>query len=171
MCATRQSLPKRTGCNGKWALLAVALASIPAAGLTATAPIVISGSINARPQCVVNDNQTIRVAFGNDLITTKVNGVNYLRTIDYTLECKNAGQSVMKMKVMGATAAFNNSAIQTSKANLAISLRANGNPLPIGSWLAFTYPNKPVLQAVPVSGGTLATGGFSVAATLMVEYL
>ncbi|CAI1128282.1 putative minor fimbrial subunit StfF [Serratia marcescens] len=137
----------------------------------ATAPIVISGSINVKPQCVVNDNQTIRVAFGNDLITTKVNGVNYLRTIDYTLECKNAGQSMMKMKLAGVAAAFNSTAIQTDKANLAIALRANGNPLPIGSWMAFNYPNKPVLQAVPVSGGVLATGAFSAAATLMVEYL
>lgn len=171
MCATRQSLPKRTGCNGAWALLVTALISIPATGLASTTPIVISGSINAKPQCVVNDNKTISVAFGNDLITTKVNGVNYLRTIDYKLECKNAGQSMMKMKVAGAMAMFNNTAIQTNKANLAIALRANGNPLPIGSWLAFNYANKPVLQAVPVSGGALTTGTFSAAATLMVEYL
>lgn len=171
MCATWRSLPKEIGCYRLLPLLATVLVFVPVTGWTATAPIVISGSINAKPQCVVNNNQTIRVAFGDDLITSKVNGVNYLRTIDYTLECKNAGQSLMKMKVAGAAATFNNAAIQTNKANLAIALRANGNPLPIGTWLAFNYPNKPVLQAVPVSGGVLATGAFSAAATLMVEYL
>lgn len=139
--------------------------------VAATAPISISGSIISRPQCVVNGNQTIRVEFGNDLLTSKVDGNHYLRNVDYTLECKNSGQNAMKMKVVGNPAAFNGSAIQSNKANLGIALRANGSPWPIGSWLNFTYPAKPVLQAVPVKGnGTLSAGAFSAGATLMVDY-
>jgi type 1 fimbria pilin len=104
-------------------------------------------------------------------VTTKVDGSNYIRQVDYTLECRNNSNNAMKMKIVGTAASFNGSAIQSSKANLAIALRANGNPLTVGSWLNFSYPNKPLLQAVPVKGnGALTSGAFSAAATLMVDY-
>ncbi|HCR2978925.1 TPA: fimbrial protein [Serratia marcescens] len=161
-------------CLGKsYGVLALAIAGlmIIPASQAATSPIYISGTITSKPQCVINGNQTIRVDFGDDLITTKVDGSNYIRQVDYTLECRNNSKNAMKMKVVGTAAAFNSSAIQSSKANLAIALRANGNPLTIGSWLNFTYPDKPLLQAVPVKGsGTLSAGAFSAAATLMVDY-
>ncbi|HID9396040.1 TPA: fimbrial protein [Serratia marcescens] len=155
---------------GVWALTLTGLTFV-SVGQAATAPIYISGTITSKPQCVVNNNQTIRVAFGDDLVTTKVNGRNYLRTIDYTLECKSNAKNTMKMKIAGSAASFDSSAIQSNKGNLAIALRANGTALAIGSWLNFTYPNKPILQAVPVKGsGVLTTGFFSAGATLMVDY-
>lgn len=167
---TWQRLPCLGKSYGALALAAAGLAFIPA-GQAATAPIYISGTITSKPQCVINGNQTIRVEFGNDLLTTKVDGSNYIRQVDYTLECSNNSKNAMKMKVVGTAASFNNSAIQSNRTNLAIALRANGSPLTIGSWLNFTYPNKPLLQAVPVKGsGTLSAGAFSAAATLMVDY-
>ncbi|CAI1818517.1 putative minor fimbrial subunit StfF [Serratia marcescens] len=151
--------------------LTLAGGALISVGQAATAPIYITGTITSKPQCVINSNQAIRVDFGDDLVTTKVDGSNYIRPVDYTLECRNNSKNAMKMKVVGTAAAFNGSAIQSSKANLAIALRANGNPLTIGSWLNFTYPNKPLLQAVPVKGrGALTAGAFSAAATLMVDY-
>lgn len=167
----RRSLPESCRSYGVLALTVLAEVLCVSPGLASTTPISISGTITSKPQCVVNNNQTLRVEFGDDLVTTKVNGSNYLRTIDYTLECKNNSRNAMKMKVVGAAAAFNSSAIQSSKGNLAIALRANGVPLIIGSWLNFTYPNKPVFQAVPVKGsGALTVGFFSAGATLMVDY-
>ncbi len=151
--------------------LTLAGGALISVGQAATAPIYITGTITSKPQCVINSNQTIRVDFGDDLVTTKVDGSNYIRPVDYTLVCSNNSKNAMKMKVVGTAASFNGSAIQSSKANLAIALRANGNPLTIGSWLNFTYPNKPLLQAVPVKGsGALTAGAFSAAATLMVDY-
>ncbi|HAT4913342.1 TPA: hypothetical protein I9742_002941 [Serratia marcescens] len=77
----------------------------------------------------------------------------------------------MKIKVMGEPATFNNRAIQTSKPNLAIALKVNGASWVNNSWFGFSYPNKPVLQAVPIKGsGDLTAGQFSAAATLMVDY-
>lgn len=170
MRVKRRSLPESCRGYGVWAL-ALAGVIFLSPGLAATAPISISGTITSKPQCVVNNNQAIRVEFGDDLVTTKVNGSNYLRTIDYLLDCKNNSKNAMKMKVVGVATAFDSSAIQSSKNNLGIALRANSMPLTIGSWLNFTYPNKPVLQAVPVKGsGVLTTGFFSAGATLMVDY-
>lgn len=166
---------------GKWnystfefALISVAIscAAVFSTGSGADTTINITGTVIAPLSCVINGNQAIMVDFGNDLVTTRVDGSNYIKTVDYSLTCKNNTSNAIKMKIEGAATAFNNSALQTNQADLGIALRANGQPLPINSWLNFTYPNKPVLQAVPVkrAGGTLRTGDFSVAATLMVDY-
>ena len=138
----------------------------------AATTINITGTVIAPLSCVINDHNTIAVDFGNDLVTTRVDGNRYMKTVDYTLACKNNTSNAIKMKIEGSVAAFDNSALRTEQADLGIALRANGQPLPINSWLNFTYPNKPLLQAVPVkrAGGTLRTGDFSAGATLMVDY-
>lgn len=138
----------------------------------AATTINITGTVIAPLSCVINDNQTITVDFGNDLVTTRVDGSNYMKTVDYTLVCKNNTSNAIKMKIEGSATSFNNSALQTEQADLGIELHAGGQPLPINSWLNFTYPNKPLLEAVPVkrTGGALEAGAFSAAATLMVDY-
>ncbi|VEA61597.1 putative minor fimbrial subunit StfF [Serratia plymuthica] len=132
----------------------------------------ISGAIMAPLPCVINDNQIIEVNFGNDLVTIRVDGINYIKNLDYTLTCKNNTSNAIKIKFQGNATAFNNSALQTEQADLGIELRANGQLMPINNWLNFTYPNKPLLQAVPVKrgGGVLKAGYFSAGATLMVDY-
>jgi len=78
----------------------------------------------------------------------------------------------MKLMVMGNQTFFDTSALQTNIADFGIALRANGQPLTINNWVQFTYPDKPVLQAVPVkkAGATLTGGEFNAGATLMVAY-
>lgn len=171
MCATRRLFPGYIGSRIAGGVAFIGLIFFSPAGQAATAPITISGTITSKPQCVVNNNQTIRVEFGDDLVTTEVNGSKYLRTIDYALKCDGNSKNAMKMRVVGVAAAFDGSAVQSNKTNLGIALRANGAPLTIGNWLNFTYPDKPILQAVPVKGGGVLTAGtFSAGATLMVDY-
>ncbi|MEB6541869.1 fimbrial protein [Serratia plymuthica] len=138
----------------------------------ATTTINITGTVIAPLSCVINDHKTIAVDFGNDLVTTRVDGSNYMKAVNYTLVCKNNTSNAIKMKIEGSATSFNQSALQTDQADLGIELRADGQRFPINSWLNFTYPNKPLLQAVPVkrAGGALKVGAFSVAATLMVDY-
>ncbi|HGE8335552.1 TPA: fimbrial protein [Serratia marcescens] len=129
------------------------------------------GTLNEPLACTLNNDRQISVDFGDDMMTTKVNGLNYTRAIDYTLECRNNSKNTMRLKIMGVVAGFNNTAIQSSNVDLAIALRANGVAYTIGSWLNFTYPNKPVLQAVPIKeGNSLSAGFFSAGATMMVDY-
>lgn len=110
--------------------------------------------------------------FGSELLTTKIDGNNYIRTVDYSLECKDNTRNAMKMMVQGNATTFDASALQSNMADLGVSLRANGAALTINDWMNFTYPDKPVLQAVPVmrAGSTLSGGDFMAAATLMVSY-
>ena len=60
----------------------------------------------------------------------------------------------------------------TRKPDLGVKLFVNGYDWPLNTAVDFTYPNFPVVQAVPVkrTGSTLTGGAFDAAATLVVEY-
>ncbi|MEE4412059.1 fimbrial protein [Serratia sp. C2(1)] len=148
---------------------AISLASLAAQAFT---PVYITGTIIAPLPCVINGDRTIDVDFGNEMLTTKIDGSNYIMPVDYSLECKNNTRNAMKMKIQGNATAFDRSALQTNMADLGIALKANGSALTVNNWVNFTYPDKPALQAVPVkrAGSTLKGGDFAATATLMVDY-
>ncbi|AGP46490.1 hypothetical protein D3C81_37290 [compost metagenome] len=141
-------------------------------GSGAATTINISGTIMAPPPCVINGDKTIQVDFGQNVVISRIDGSNYLKTIDYTLECKSQSKNAMKMMIEGSGAGFDSGVIQTVKTDLGIALKQNGQPLRLNQWLNFTYPMQPVLQAVPVkkAGANLPTGMFFAGATLKVDY-
>jgi len=166
---------------GKWnysifefALISVAISCAAAfsSGSDAATTINISGTIMAPPPCVINGDKTIQVDFGQNVVISRIDGSNYLKTIDYTLECKSQSKNAMKMMIEGTGAGFDSGVLQTVKTDLGIALKQNGQPLRLNQWFNFTYPMQPVLQAVPVkkNGANLPTGNFFAGATLKVDY-
>ncbi|WP_148875255.1 fimbrial protein [Serratia marcescens] len=154
------------------AILLLALTVIPGSGPRADTDIYFSGTVTAPMPCVINGKQTIETHFGDDLITTRVDGNNYLKELSYTLVCNGNSKNALRMKVQGDATGFNQHALQTSLRDLGVELRANGQPLAINAWFSFTYPDKPTLQAVPVKrvGQGLPAGTFSVNAAMLVDY-
>ncbi|WP_447893323.1 fimbrial protein [Pseudomonas marginalis] len=133
----------------------------------------IRAVIIAPPPCVINSGSTLNVTFGNDLNTTRIDGVNYRRDVPYTLRCDSPLDSnAMTLELLGTGASFDSSALSTSKADLGVKLLANGAVWPLNSNVRFTYPNAPALEAVPVqrAGSTLTAGAFAASATLVVHY-
>lgn len=132
------------------------------------------GTLVAPPPCVINSNQDINVDFGNDLLVGRVDGVNYEKAINYTLDC-SVGASVtsaFKLQLQGSGAGFDSSVLNTSKSDLGLELRSGGVKLPVNTWINFNEPARPALTAVPVknSVGTLTGGVFTASATLLVDY-
>ncbi|WP_447875004.1 fimbrial protein [Serratia fonticola] len=143
--------------------------NMPALALTT---VTVSVTIFVTPKCVINNNNPIEVSFTDAVMTTRVDGSNYLQPVTYSMTCTGQISNAMKMQIKGVDSGFGNGALQTTKDNLAISLVNGTTPVPVNSWLNFTYPNFPVLQAVPVKrlGTTLAGGVFAATATMVVEY-
>lgn len=158
---------KRCLCAG-----VIVSALFPSLACAVNSTVYLSVTVVDKPACKINGDQALFVDFGDDLFTSQVDGERYLKKLDYTLDCKSNRKNAMKMKLVGSATPFDGSALQTNQADLGIALRANGRPLTINSWLNFTYPDGPVLQAVPVKrpGGVLEGGVFSVGATLLVDY-
>ncbi|MFP2166578.1 fimbrial protein [Enterobacter ludwigii] len=124
-----------------------------------------------KPPCTINGDRIIEVDFG-DVIVPRVDGNHYMKEINYSLECKGQLSNAMKLTIQGNPTAFDNTALKTNVDDFGIAMRVNGQPLAINSSINFVYPNKPVLQAVPVkrAGVDLPGGEFSAGASLIVYY-
>ncbi|MBC3219748.1 fimbrial protein [Serratia fonticola] len=143
----------------------------PVVAKTATATVTVKITLTA-PPCEINDNNLIEVNFGNDVMTTRIDGEYKRRPIAYTLKCQGGASNAVRMRVDGLGAAFDGEVLKTNKTDFGIELLSNGKRLPINGWLNFSYPNPPTLEAVPVkrSGAKLSGGAFSAGATMKVEY-
>lgn len=155
-----------------WLGCGVAALLLPGQLVQAATTIKVTVTIVAPPPCVINNNNLIEVNFGNDVMTTRIDGSYKKQPVVYSVECKNAPNNAMKMQIQGTGAGFDGEVLQTNKDGLGVALLRNDSRQPINSWINFTYPNLPTLEAVPVkqAGATLRGGEFSAGATMKVEY-
>lgn len=122
--------------------------------------------------CVLNGNQPIEVNFGDEVLTTRINGENYLTPVDYKFTCTEPEKNGMRLLLAGTGAGFDGKLLQTSVGGLGIAFLNNGSRIALNSWQNFTFPALPKLEAVPVkqANATLPTGEFMASATLRVDY-
>ncbi|WP_447885646.1 fimbrial protein [Serratia fonticola] len=161
-----------TGGRQTWRALVGLLATLPMLAWAApSATVTVKVTVVAPPPCVINDDRPIEVEFG-DVMTTRVDGSSYRMPVNYTLDCTGAPSNAMKLQIQGNGASFDSTVLQTTQPALGVQLHVGSARLPINTAANFTYPNKPVLFAVPVkkSGATLTGGEFTAAATMKVDY-
>ncbi|MDQ0741404.1 fimbrial protein [Pseudomonas sp. W4I3] len=141
-------------------------------GVQAATSLTIRAVIIAPPPCVINGGSTLDVPFGNDLLTSRVDGVNYRRDVPYTVTCDAPFSNALTLELKGTAASFDSRALSTRKADLGVRLFVNGADWPVNTMVNFTYPNFPVVQAAPVkrAGSKLTGGAFDATATLVVDY-
>ncbi|MEL5308184.1 fimbrial protein [Serratia nevei] len=135
--------------------------------------VAVKVTVLAPLPCVLNEKQPIGIDFGNEVMTTRIDGQAYRQKVNYRLSCSGQGKNAMRLQIKGASAAFDATALQTNVNGLAIAFEQPvGKRLPVNGWANFDYPNLPDLYAVPVkkTGVNLPTGEFSAAATLRVDY-
>ena len=51
-------------------------------GAQADVNVTISGVVQAPPACEINRGTTLNVPFGDALLTTRIDGINYQRVVD-----------------------------------------------------------------------------------------
>ena len=138
-----------------------------------TATVKVSVTVMQPLPCTINGGRPIEVDFGDEVMTTRINGNFYRMPIDFSFTCNNPYKNAMRLQVQGGTANFAGAARHQSgwfgyphlaKArwgSTAAEFRHN-----------FSYPNPVKLDAVPVkrSGVNLETGEFTASATLRVDY-
>lgn len=122
--------------------------------------------------CEINDGETVHVDFGSNLQSRQIDGVNFMKTIEYTLVCEDLVSSDLEMQFDGTATSFSDEYLATDREGLGIKLYMNGESMPLNTWMPFTWPEVPVLQAAPVKSDdtALETGVFSASATLKIQY-
>lgn len=108
--------------------------------------------------CVLNGNQPIEVNFGDEVMTTRINGENYLTPVNYKFTCTEPPEkNGMRLLLAGTGAGFDGKLLQTNVDGLGIAFLNNGSRIALNSWQTFTFPDMP-------------TGEFTASATLRVDY-
>ncbi|CAI0906074.1 fimbrial protein [Serratia proteamaculans] len=155
------------------ALGLVVLVGLPVAQAAETANVTVRVTIVAAPPCVINNNNNIEVNFGNDVLTTRVDGSAYKKMpVTYSINCSGGPSNSVKMLIEGSGAGFDNAMLRTNQTDFGIALLNNGSRYPINSWTNFNASSPPRLEAVPAkrAGVMLKGGPFSAGATMKVEY-
>ncbi|CAI8791646.1 fimbrial protein [Pseudomonas serboccidentalis] len=132
------------------------------------------GSLIEPPPCTINDGQTIDVDFGDRLGINKIDGINYLQSVNYTVKCEEgAGAWDMSLTVSGVATSFDKAAVQTNKKQLGLRLLQDGKPFILDTPIPIDPEHLPVLEVVPVQqpdAGALTEGAFEATATLQTDY-
>ncbi|ELQ9310748.1 fimbrial protein [Serratia marcescens] len=154
---------------GALALLAAASINGPA---QAASTVTVSVTVLAPLPCTINGSKPVEVNFGNEVMTTRIDGSSYRQPVDYGLSCNGPAKNAMRLQIAGGVAGFNGQLLKTSVNGLGIALLRDGVRIAPNSWQNFNYPTLPKLEAVPVkqSGVALPTGEFTAAATLRADY-
>ncbi|AEN63607.1 Fimbrial protein domain-containing protein [Enterobacter soli] len=122
--------------------------------------------------CEINNGETIYVDFGSNLQSRLINGENFMKTIDYSLVCEDLTSNDLEMEFEGTATSFSDDYLATDREGLGIKLYMNGESMPMNTWMPFTWPEVPVLQAAPIKddAAEVETGVFSASATLKIQY-
>ncbi|MBC3379048.1 fimbrial protein [Serratia fonticola] len=139
----------------------------------------ITGTVIAGPACTItgNVNNRIEVEFGNDLLTTNIDGSNYTMPVPFSVVC-NANTASLRLSFRSLSVSpFDSNLLATNFPDLGIKmLNPDGSAMNMNTWYQIPTPTSvtsPGFKAVPVKrpGSTLPGGGFGASATLEMEVL
>ncbi|CAI1137703.1 fimbrial protein [Serratia marcescens] len=140
--------------------------------VTAFTTVNVRVAVVVPPPCVINDGNPILVDF-EEVMTTRIDGNNYRKKVNYTLSCTGVTSLLVKLRLVGNGAGFDSTLLGTSVDGLGIELlQGNNIKLPLNGWVNFMYMRPPELWAVPVKrdGAVLKGGVFYAAATMELAY-
>ncbi|MBK4727653.1 fimbrial protein [Pantoea agglomerans] len=135
--------------------------------------MLFSGTLIEPPPCKINEDGMVDVDFGDRVGVNKVDGVNYLQTLNYSITCEKGGNGLdLTLTLGGKQTTYDNAAIQTDVTDLGIRVLQNGQPFILDKPVVIDPKAPPKLQAVPVKtpGASLKEGAFIATATLKAEY-
>lgn len=131
------------------------------------------GTLNEPPVCTINNGEQVDVNFGARVGVNKVDGQNYMQTVNYRIRCEPGVNGLtMGLQVTGSATGFDSAALQTNMPDLGIRLLQNGQVFTLNKRLNIDAAKPPILQAVLVKkpGVELKAGTFMVTATLLADY-
>lgn len=131
------------------------------------------GTLIEPPPCTIDDGGMVDVDFGERVGVNRVDGVKYLKALDYRITCEPGVTGLdMTLTLTGLQTGYDAAAVQTDLPDLGIRVLQNGKPFTLNIPLGIDPKNPPMLEAVPVKtpGATLTEGAFVATAMLKAEY-
>lgn len=136
-----------------------------------TTRLTISGTIVAAPECTVNGNNIVDVAFP-DMLITRVGSEDSKKQIIYQLSCPGLIDDRLRIAIYDKNNLFADT-ISTNRPGLAIQLFSGSTKLSTGEFISFSYKEgPPSLFALPVAVDQelLESGAFEGTGIMVIEY-
>lgn len=133
-----------------------------------------SGRLMAATPCTISNDQVIDVPFGNVGINKLSSGTQYVRAINYQLDCgEMADTNTLKMILKAEPESWDAMAMMTSVDGLGVRILSDGAPMALNTSVTINPASPPQLQALLVIAPAteLTEQPFSATGTLIVEYL
>lgn len=134
---------------------------------------VFTGRLMAATPCTVNGDKLITVDF-KTVAVNKVDNGQYVRDIDYSLNCPSAtASSTVRLLLRADPSSFDSRAMKTDVPALGVQVLNAGVPISLNAAMNIDPGNPPKLQAKLVKdpSGTLPARAFSATGTLVAEYI
>lgn len=134
--------------------------------------IIFTGKLIKTTVCKLNNDKPIVVDLGIVGIKNVKSG-NYIKNIDYTLECTNASAtSVVDMTLLGVVESWDSTLLASDIRGLGAKILLNGNPLKLQEPVDIAVNSTPKLQVqlVAQSGVNLQDAPFTITGALLVSY-
>lgn len=124
------------------------------------------------PSCTINNGETIEVDFGDEVLSTKLDGNHYHQTFFVNFQCNTSTPNTIFLKIEGEQWESSIKVLKTSKENLNIEFFRAGQWFPLNERLEVNPLSSYAFQAAPYKVGNVKVqaGPFSAAATLAVYY-
>lgn len=135
--------------------------------------LLVKGTVNRPPPCVINMGNVIDVNFGEVLIN-RIQGDYYTVNVDYGLDCSAADNNMLTMSVSGLKASFGADLIETDVKNLGIRINNSQGAMQLTKAYPFDpHQGKVPITATLVKNGNVAlvAGGFKATAMMTIDYL
>lgn len=155
-------------------ILSVFGVGFTSAQTTAGTEMQFSGTLVDQP-CTINSND---VEFGNEILTTRINGTDYKKQpLSYTVSCNDGDSGAgMQITITGDEASFGSGLLKTDIDGLGVRfVNDDGTDLPVNSGTAlFNYASDtlPVISALLTRDSSIVLPGgvFNAVATMYVSY-
>ncbi|MDD1135709.1 fimbrial protein [Pseudomonas shahriarae] len=134
--------------------------------------VTISGTIRAEPRCELNNNQSIRVNFGDAVKIALIDGENYKKPVDFSIYCRNMKVNTVRLQIMGTGVDFKPAALTTNVSGLGLEFLVNGVSTAVNTWFRVEYLKLPTVEVVPVKAANtrLPDGLFTARAILLLAF-
>ncbi|TNV10778.1 fimbrial protein [Buttiauxella sp. B2] len=156
---------------------AILIALLCVAEGTRAATVTVQGNVTIA-SCTLNDGQDIEVPFGNDVVTTKIDGKSYKKMLlKYTFQCDTGigTGAVLTLSISGTQASFGSGLLLTNMNGLGVQFLNESTALPVNTGKAtFNYNSDqpPNIYAVLARDSSISLNGgaFSATATMSLDY-
>lgn len=155
-----------------FSLYSVMSYAVPARG--STTKVNVNGTLVSSPDCVINNNASVRVDFGDDVFIKLIDGISYKKKrITYDLKCSLLKNNI-SVSIRGQNeASFGRGLIATSIPGLGIQLYHSNKTIASGEKVNFIYGQGiPELYAVLAvkDPDSMKTSTFNAMASMVIDY-